>query len=73
MDCVIFIVPYLIVGIAVFIWQFLNRNENDPDHKKQATRAAILLPELCLLWPFILFIKFKNGKTVERVSHEDII
>lgn len=62
MGWVVLAAAYLVVGIGVFAWCNHSDGTTDSDQKKRSARVFALVPELCLFWPIVLFMKLKRRK-----------
>ncbi len=72
MTWLILVGAYAAIGIVIFLWQVRDMQSHGPERGKRAARTAVLFPELCLLWPFILFLKFRHAQpkaTAPKADH----
>jgi len=60
---IVAIAVYLAAGVVTFVWLNLCRADRGLGRKKRGTLLAIMLPEVCLLWPFILFVSLRRGRS----------
>ena len=63
---------YLVIGIGVFAWQVRGDGTIDSDQKKRSSKVLVVLPELCLFWPVVVFMKIKRKKQASPVANHPV-
>ena len=72
MEWLILTVVYLAIGVGVFAWHIRRNEMIDSDQKKRSAKILILFPELCLFWPFALFIEIKRRRAASQIANNHI-
>jgi len=62
---------YLAAGLATFVWLNLSRAGQGLGRNKRGTLLVLILPEVCLLWPFIVFVSLRRGRSGQSVRSND--
>lgn len=61
---------YLAVGVATAIWLSARGSGEGSDRRQRSGLLALMIPEVCLLWPFILVIHLRHRRS-EPSIHND--
>jgi hypothetical protein len=63
---------YFAVGLGVLVWHIRGSALIDSDQKKTALKTLVLIPEVCLFWPIILFLELKSRRAVRNTNNPHV-
>ena len=55
------IAVYVAMGAVYLVWLSGHRDGQGREQRRRNIRLAIMIPEVCLLWPFLLVLSLKHG------------
>lgn len=72
MTWLILAAAYLVIGVGVLAWHVRGDGTIDSDQKKRSEKVLVLLPELCLFWPVVVFMKIKRKKQASPAANRPV-